>query len=170
MDTTLRRARPADAPELTRIHVAAWRKAYRGIVPESTLQSFTVEGRTERFCTFLAEDSAETYIAEHESRAVGFLTLGACRDADVQGGSTGEIWGIYILPEYWRRGFGKYLCEQGQSLLASRGFKIAALWVLEANNRARRFYEAMGFFPDGSNKELSLGIPLNAIRYRKNLS
>ena len=129
-----------------------------------------MQARTERFRTFLAEDSAETYIAEHGKRAVGFLTLGACRDPDVEGGSTGEIWGIYILPEYWRRGFGMYLCQQGQSLLASRGFKIVTLWVLEANNRARRFYEAMDFKIDGSNKELSLGIPLKAIRYRKTLS
>jgi ribosomal protein S18 acetylase RimI-like enzyme len=170
MGTIFRRARRADAPELARIHVAAWQEAYRGIVPEATLEQFTVEGRTERFDRFLAEDTSETYLAEHDSRVVGFLTLGACRDPDVEGSSTGEIWGIYILPEYWRRGFGKYLCKQGQNLLASQGFVAATLWVLEANNRARRFYEVMGFKTDGSKKELTPGIPLNAIRYRKTLS
>jgi ribosomal protein S18 acetylase RimI-like enzyme len=169
MDTILRRAAPADAAELARIHVAAWQKAYRGIVPDSTLEQFTVEGRTERFRKFLAEDSSETYLAEHDSRAVGFLTLGPCRDQDVQHDTTGEIWGMYILPECWRQGFGKYLCQQGQSLLASRGFKIVTLWVLEANDQARAFYQAMGFAADGATKQLPLGIPLTAIRYRKKL-
>ena len=168
-DLALRLATPPDAPALAEIHVSAWHEAYRGIVPEPTLEQFTVEGRTRRFREFLADPSAETYVAEHDSRIVGFLTLGGCRDADLQRGSTGEIWGIYILPEYWRRGIGRFLCEQGQSMLASRDFAIATLWVLEANLPARRFYEAMGFKSDGATKELTLGIPLTAIRYRKNL-
>ena len=65
---------------------------------------------------------------------------------------------------------GRFLCEQGQNILSSRDFAIATLWVLEANMPARRFYEAMGFQPDGATKELPLGIPLTAIRYRKRLS
>jgi ribosomal protein S18 acetylase RimI-like enzyme len=92
-----------------------------------------------------------------------------CRDTDLDNSKTGEIWGIYILPEYWRRGFGRHLCEQGQKLLASRKFETATLWVLEANEQARRFYEAMGFSPDGTTKQLPRGIPLTTIRYRKPL-
>ena len=170
MDATLRQATPDDAMELARVHVAAWHEAYRGIVPDSQLEQFTVEARTGRFRAFLAEGSAETYAVEHDTRIVGFLTLGACRDSDLEQTGTGEIWGIYILPEYWRQGLGKYLCGQGQKLLASRGFTIATLWVLEANLPARRFYEAMGFAPDGATKQLPFGIPLTAIRYRKHLS
>jgi ribosomal protein S18 acetylase RimI-like enzyme len=169
MDATLRRATPTDAPALAEIHVAAWRAAYRGIVPASHLEQFTVEGRTRRLREFLADHSAETYVAEYEGRLVGFLTLGGCRDTDVDQTKIGEIWGIYVLPEHWRRGVGRFLCEQGQSMLASRDFAIAVLWVLEANLPAKRFYEAMGFKPDGATRELSFGIPLTAIRYRKNL-
>ena len=169
MDVTLRRATPADAPALAEIHVAAWHEAYRGIVPDSYLEQFTVEGRTRRFREFLADPSAETYVAERDSRIVGFLTLGGCRDRDVERSSSGEIWGIYVLPEFWRRGVGRFLCEQAQNLLASRGCTSATLWVLEANLAARRFYQDMGFEPDGATKELALGIPLTAVRYRKRL-
>jgi ribosomal protein S18 acetylase RimI-like enzyme len=170
MDKILRRATPTDAQELARIHVAAWHEAYRGIVPEATLAQFTVEVRSQRFLVFLSEGTAETYLAEHDNGAVGFLTLGDCRDPDLDNRKTGEIWGIYILPEYWRRGFGRFLCQQGQKLLASRGFTIATLWVLEANNQARGFYRAMGFSADGTTKQLPFGIPLTALRYRKTLS
>jgi ribosomal protein S18 acetylase RimI-like enzyme len=166
----LRRATPDDAPALAGVHVAAWRQAYRGIVPDRYLEGFTVENRTRRFREFLSDNTAETYAAEHGGRIVGFLTLGGCRDPDVDQASIGEIWGIYVSPEHWRRGVGRFLCEQGQNLLASRDFTIATLWVLEANSQARSFHEAMGFQRDGATKELPLGIPLTAIRYRKHLS
>jgi ribosomal protein S18 acetylase RimI-like enzyme len=169
MDATLRRAIPADAPALAVIHVAAWHAAYRGIVPDSYLEQFTVEGRTKRFREFVNDSAAKTYVAEFDGRIAGFLTLGACRDSDVKRSTTGEIWGIYILPEVWRRGVGRFLCEQGQNMFASMNFTAATLWVLEANLPARGFYEAMGFKADGATKELILGIPLTAIRYRKPL-
>ena len=111
MDKTFRRASPADAPELARIHVAAWHVAYKGIVPDATLEQFTVQARTKRFRASLTEVTAETCVAEFGNTAVGFLTLGGCRDTDLDNSQTGEIWGIYILPEHWRQGIGKYLCE-----------------------------------------------------------
>ena len=170
MDISLRLATQADSPELARVHVAAWRRAYRGIVPEATLQQFTVELSSERFGAFLAEGASETYLAEYEGRAAGFLTLGSCRDSDIDPKSTGEIWGIYVLPELWRKGVGRFLCEQGQRLLASRDFAIATLWVIEANLQARRFYQALGFSADGATKELPFETPVPAIRYRMILS
>jgi hypothetical protein len=54
-------------------------------------------------------------------------------------------------------------------MLASRGRFFATLWVLDANAQARRFYEAMGFELDGATKEVNLGAPLKAVRYRKKL-
>lgn len=41
------------------------------------------------------------------------------------------------------------------------------LWVLEVNQDARRFYEAMGFRLDGMFKMVELGKPLKAVRYAK---
>jgi hypothetical protein len=79
MDINLRLAVPADAVELARIHVAAWQEAYRGIVPESTLEQFTIEGRTEHFRSFLTEGTAETYLAEYNNRAMGFSPDGATK-------------------------------------------------------------------------------------------
>ena len=49
MDKTFRRASPADAPELARIHVAAWHVVTKGIVPDATLEQFTVQARAKRF-------------------------------------------------------------------------------------------------------------------------
>jgi len=93
MNVNLRSATPDDAPALARVHVGAWHEAYHGIVPDSYLDKFTVERRTERFCQFLATDSEKTYVAEVGGQMRGFLTLGGCRDSDVDRSTTGEIWG-----------------------------------------------------------------------------
>lgn len=61
------------------------------------------------------------------------------------------------------------LCREGERILRSRGHVEVVLWVFEANERARKFYEAMGFAADGSTKVLTPGAPLTAVRYRKAL-
>jgi hypothetical protein len=44
---------------------------------------------------------------------------------------------------------------------------MLVLWVLEGNARARRFYEAMGWLPDGGRQLLEMvGAKLYEIRYR----
>jgi ribosomal protein S18 acetylase RimI-like enzyme len=165
----IRRAQESDAPFLAKVHIDAWHAAYRGSVPDSFLQGFTYQSRAERFRQSLATGSEETYLVEENGKVMGFLTLGACRDSDLNVDCTGEIWGIYISPTHWRKGLGKRLLEEAQSLLKSKGYKEAVLWVLEGNQLARRFYEAMGFRLDGGTKEVNLGIPMKAVRYRKAL-
>ena len=102
---------------------------------------------------------------------LGFLTVGDCRDDDVDKQETGEIWGIYLAPVHWRKGIGRSLCQYGENLLRSRGYTVATLWVFKDNHQARRFYEAMRFQPDGASKTLHPGgAPVEAIRYRKELA
>jgi ribosomal protein S18 acetylase RimI-like enzyme len=165
----LRRATPDDAPALAEVHVNSWRSAYRGLVPDSYLASLDEARREEQFREFLKADSQETYLAEQNGEVLGFLTLGDCRDCDVDHKTTAEIWGIYLAPAHWRKGIGCFLCRQAERMLRSRGYEQATLWVFEENEPARRFYEAMGFEPDGASKILNPGAPLKAVRYRKAL-
>lgn len=169
MIVSLRCAVAEDAPSLARVHVAAWHEAYRAIVPAAYLQGLTIERRAERYRQSLEAGTEETYVVERGGEILGLLTLGSCRDSDVDQETTGEIWRIYLSPEHWRKGIGTCVAKQAESMLASRGYTMATLWVLESNNHARRFYEAMGFEADGSIKQLEIGIALTAIRYRKTL-
>lgn len=52
-------------------------------------------------------------------------------------------------------------------MLSAHGFGRIVLWVFEGNDRARRFYEAMGYTPDGATKIIEVGAPLPAVRYSK---
>lgn len=160
---------PDDALPLAIVHVDAWRSAYHGFVPASFLDGLDYQQRAVRFRESLASHAEETYLAEGDGEILGFLTVGPCRDEDVDREVTGEIWGIYLAPQYWRKGIGTVLCRYGEQLLRSRGYRQAVLWVFADNAKARRFYEAMGFAADGASKVLHPGEPLPAVRYRKGL-
>jgi len=165
----LRSATPDDAATMAAVHIDAWRTAYRGLVPDSFLSALDHGHRTERFRTFLDSGSGETYIVERNGRAIGHLTVGPCRDDDLDERSVGEIWGIYLLPAHWRQGIGTQVCRRAEEMLNARGFGRIVLWVFEGNERARRFYEAMGYLPNGASKIIEAGTPLMTVRYFKTL-
>ncbi len=149
------------------MHVDSWQVAYRGIVPDSHLARFTYERREAAFRQAISANLEETYLMEDNGQPVGILTIGASRDADLDVNRTGEIWGIYITPEYWRQGIGTMLVHEAEHILQARGYHDVVLWVLEANMEARGFYEKMGFRLDGMFKMVELGQPLKAVRYQK---
>jgi len=149
------------------VHIAAWRAAYRGLVPEPFLAVLDRDRGTARFQQFLESGAGNTYIIENDNEPVGHLTIGPCRDDDLAGKGVGEIWGIYVAPAHWRRGIGARACGRAEEILRARGFEAIILWAFERNAAARRFYEAIGYRPDGSRKMIEVGTPLSAIRYRK---
>lgn len=166
---SIRWATVDDAQALGETHVASWRAAYGGIVPESVFQKFTVENRTRHFQKAVSGKTEETAVAEVDGHVVGFCTIGECRDSDKPKPTTGEIWGIYLVPSHWRQGIGSVCLRWAETELLSRGKSEAVLWVLEANAPSRRFYEAAGFVADGASKQITIGTALTAIRYVKAL-
>jgi ribosomal protein S18 acetylase RimI-like enzyme len=165
----IRRAKLDDAHALAKIHIDSWRSAYCGIVPKEHLAKMDYDQGAQRFQEAFAANLEETYLAEENGEVFGFLTLGDCRDSDIEHETTGEIWGIYLAPQHWRKGIGRILFREGETLLKSRGYAHAVLWVFEANKQAREFFETMGFCADGAIKVLNLCAPLKAVRYRKEL-
>jgi len=151
------------------VHIAAWRAAYRSLVPEPFLAALDRDRRTARFREFLKIGAGDTYIIESDNEPVGHLTIGPCRDADLDERTVGEIWGIYLEPGHWRRGIGSEVCRRAEEMLSAQGFGSVTLWVFEGNGAARRFYEAMGFMPDGMTKTIDVGASLLAVRYTKRL-
>jgi len=159
-----------DARSIAEIHVAAWRAAYQGLMPQTFLDELSVEKRVELWDRYLSAPGARTtLVAEAVDRLAGFCVFGASRDQDVNVAAVGELIAINIHPAFWGRGFGGSLCERLWSEAPVRGWKEVTLWVLHENARARRFYERAGFVPDGAEKRTSklVGTPLHEIRYRR---
>lgn len=160
----IRRALPDDSSELAKVHVESFTKAYKNIIPDKFLSSFTVENRQNIFKNSIEQE--ETYVIEEKCNICGFITIGKCRDDDTPRFS-GKIWGIYVSSKYWRKGYGKTLLEYGERLLVQRGFKEIFLWVLKDNLSARNFYEYFGYNIEGSKKVLKNLGNIESIRYYK---
>jgi GNAT superfamily N-acetyltransferase len=166
---TVREATAADADVIARINVAAWRGSYREIVPGRVLDDLSVERRALILQALLAGGEHGAWIAEEDGEPVAYATAGPSRDPDAAAG-TGELTSLYVLPARAGHGLGRLLLERVEEGLRARGHTRATLWVLEGNERARRFYELAGWAADGHARTLRWGPDeLPVVRYARRL-
>ena len=154
-------------------HIACWQDAYRGIIPDDYLANMPaqLEKRTEWNRQALSEpDDCKYLCATYDNKMIGRLVYSKCRDEDKVGTNTGEVHAIYLLADYWDKGYGKQMMDFAISELSLAGYREVIVWVLENNNRARHFYEKYGFILDGSSKEIVIGETLVEVRYVLNLT
>lgn len=169
---TVRPAAPTDAGAIAELHVAAWRAAYRGLIPDAYLDGLTVEKRLDLWQRRLSEPrSTCLLVAEQHKSVAGFCLYGPTRDEDGKDKPIGEIIALNVRPDSWRRGFGRTLCQYALGDAPQRGWTAMTLWILKGNERAGRFYEALGFFLDGTERldQHVTDAPIYELRYRKTL-
>jgi len=167
----IRPAGPVDAPEIARVHVEAWQSTYRGMVPQSVLDGLSIERRAGFWSAMLLEpEDRRTWVGELDGQIVGFVGTGHPTDDGLPPG-TAALETIYLDESARGSGLGRRLIETAVQDLVERGFSSAILWVLTANERARRFYEAAGWLPDGAAQMLDFdGTAVEEIRYRIDLA
>jgi ribosomal protein S18 acetylase RimI-like enzyme len=162
----IRRAGPEDAEAIALVHVRSWQGAYAHVFPPHTLADLSVEARVRLWERYLPRDDAGIFVSESDGSVVGFVSVGASRDA----ADDGELYAIYVDPDYWGTGAGRRLITAGEEWLRSHGYDRATLWVLADNPRARRFYEIAGWSLDGTERTGEhLGVPTHEVRYAKDL-
>ena len=168
MGILIHKALPKDAYEYAVNHIACWRAAYKGILSDEYLSSMNVEQMAEANQRILSEPGIfECYYAEHNGSMIGRLVIGKSRDEDKA--DAGEIGAMYLLSEYWGKGYGREMMDFSLSELKRMGHDEVLLWVLEANNRARLFYEKCGFASDGTHKEINIDALHTHMRYVRSL-
>jgi ribosomal protein S18 acetylase RimI-like enzyme len=165
------RAVPADATAIAELHVATWRDAYRGQLPDTLLDSLDVSHRS-RFWSDVLDDQHNVLIAIHDSVLVGFCSLIPSRDSDGTGRNVAEIAALYVSSKHWRRGVGSALCDRAFKVAADSKYSSITLWVLSSNTAGIHFYEAIGFTRDGTTKAEvdSNGFTYSEIRMRRELN
>jgi len=147
---TIRTAKESDIPALAHIHVEGWKDSYGGLVDQAFLDDLTEEKRATDWGKWLKDGVMQTLVAENESgMPCGFISFGKLR-TPIPGGSpirplyTAEIYAIYILNDYQRRGLGQQLMHTAALTLKEMKHKSLCLWVLEKNLRAAGFYKKHG--------------------------
>jgi ribosomal protein S18 acetylase RimI-like enzyme len=149
----IRRARPDDAAAIAALRVRAWRAAYRGILPDASLDALDAEADAPRWRGYLeaAAPDDRLWLAVDGDELVGYARTGASADDDVDLG-TAEVHGLYVAPELIGSGVGRTLLAHALDDLAARGHEAVVLWHFVGNERAARFYERAGLRPDGARR------------------
>ncbi|MBP3659798.1 MAG: GNAT family N-acetyltransferase, partial [Oscillospiraceae bacterium] len=122
------------------VHAASWRESHSFCTPEF------VAART-------AETQTEYLRREMDAGKALFLLLDP-EPVGVVSVQEELIENLYVLPEKQGRGYGSALLEHA----AARCPGAPRLWVLNINEKARRFYEARGFRETGARRELKNGL------------
>jgi ribosomal protein S18 acetylase RimI-like enzyme len=104
-------------------------------------------------------------VAEQDGEVVGFTYVGPSETPGAV-----ELYAIHVAPELVGTGLGRELMAGALEQLTEIGGERAVLWVLEENDRARRFYDRGGWAPDGETRvEAINGEPVPQLRYSKRL-
>lgn len=153
--TTIRPATERDAAGIANVYVDAWRSSYAAILPHRVLLGMSYE-RQAREWSWVIRNRAEVQpvivAAEAEHGVVGFASFGRARSGDWPAGrgfagerdaKVGEIYTLYVRPEFQDGGIGRRLLTAAFAAMAGKGFGCGFLWVLR-DNPSRYFYERVG--------------------------
>jgi len=147
----VRRAIFDDAAAIAGVHVRSWEAAYRGLVPDAWFAERSLQRRITTWRALLRDgEHTRVFVACLNGTITGFCgAVTPSRDQDA-GVGTAEIAALYVDRDHWRSGAGRALISATLHDLAGGPWRDVTLWVFEANDRARSFYERMGFAPDGA--------------------
>lgn len=164
----IRRAVPGDALAIAEAEVASWRAAYAGLMPAAYLAALSEQDRAETWLADLERHGERgrkrAWVVEDGGRVHGFSLAGLQTGAPA---GVGLLYFLYFRPEVWGKGIAAPLMERVMDDLRDQGVTTAQLWVLAENERARRFYERLGWRPDGErNRDDYGGVSLEALRYK----
>lgn len=162
----IRPASSADAEAIANVHVAVWREAYRGVMPDDFLDRLTAEARIGAWAERLndADERTRTLVACRDDQIVGFCTVGPPRLAAPAG--YGEMHAINILVTAQHQGVGRRLVAAGAAALLALGYTGLTLSVLRDNAAGRMFYEGLGGVLSGRHQDEFPGFTLPAVEYR----
>ena len=194
----IRSASTADAAQIAAVMRDSWFAAYHGIIAPAIIDRATAPDggarirqsfRTRPWQRMIAAvtrpagpaQPGQTRADAAASGIVGYASFGPERDVlDMpwpypltsagSGGQVAELYALYVHPAWWSTGTGRALMDHVLARVCAAGYGCITLWVLEANARARRFYQRAGFTPYGARHMLDDLGGVTEIRCRRALS
>ena len=138
---SIRRAKTEDATALSRVFDSAWREAYQGIIPGNELDKLINRRGPDWWDSAIRKGSRIT-ILQFGERVAGYANYGRNRARSLF--YDGEIYELYLRPEFQGLGFGRRLFTAARRDLNQSGLKSLVVWALSDNEPAMEFYRALG--------------------------
>ncbi len=132
-----------DAEAIAQLHADSWRRTYRGNFRDEFLDGDVLADRQEAWRERLDRPPPNQLVSLATDRARVVCFVCAYGGQDPRWGSF--IDNLHVAHDHRRAGVGSGLMRHaGAWLAASHGDRGVYLWVWEANQAARRFYEGLG--------------------------
>jgi GNAT superfamily N-acetyltransferase len=138
--------RPAgfnDFTAISQVHAESWKHAYRGILSDDYLDNDVDADRLKYWIGKRDHPPAgqQVVVAEIDNTIIGFNCF--YLDENKEFGSF--IDNLHVLPPYQKTGAGRQLMKTSALVMEqSAKSRKLYLWVFEANQNARAFYEKVG--------------------------
>lgn len=141
MEFSIRPAHPDDAAAIARLDVETWQAAYAGILATPYLVGLSAERRERGWAGVIRREPRDVRVAAGpDGTILGFGSCGGCRD---EPNFTGEVFTLYVGPDWQNAGIGRALVLALFARLVERGHRSAIIWVL-SENPSRFFYHRLG--------------------------
>lgn len=158
-----RRANMKDALAVAKVHVESWRKSFAGIVPQEFLDNLSIEKREKAFQEGFDEANYKMFVAEtFGDGVVGFADFGKSREND--SAFEGELYAIYLLSEWQRKGIGENLFRFCQKEMIADKINSMYLEALKVSPY-KAFYKKMGGQIVGQRKHFLADVEYETVIY-----
>jgi ribosomal protein S18 acetylase RimI-like enzyme len=137
----IRRAKPSDAAAVAETHDEGWRATYQGVIPGVELEKLITRRGPDWWDSAIRKGSRIAILAFGE-KVAGYANYGRNRARSLF--YDGEIYELYLRPEYQGLGFGRRLFTSARRDLVQGGMKSLVVWALSDNEPAVEFYRALG--------------------------
>lgn len=170
---SIRKAAIDDAPAIAKVNYSTWLHTYLGLIQDSELDSLNLDSLTDQWRQNLEGESprASTFVVINGESLVAYSRFYPSVDPEDDQNRVATIGSMYVSPEFQKRGIGRALMHTVLQAVKNNGFMEATLHVLTDNERARKFYEGLGWQMDlGAEIGGSTYQSAPKMRYRKILS
>lgn len=138
----IRNTKTQDNTVIASIAITCWRDAYKDIFPKRLLDNLSLEERLKQRLNWFNSPNKYSIVAISQDTIIGFCDYGESRRPQF---APGEIYSLYVLPEFKGSGIGKLLSLKVIEHLNSINLAPFIVTTLEVNLPARKFYEKLGF-------------------------
>ena len=114
MTVDIRQANSADAKQVAEVHTESWNHTYLGIIPHKSLREM-IARRDTAWWQRIIDRSSAVLVIDINGKIVGYATMGKNRTKQLK--AHGEIYELYILPEYQGIGLGTKLFNAARAML-----------------------------------------------------
>src|SRR5262245_34106865 len=137
----VRRAKTSDAASIASTHDDAWRTAYQGIIPGPELDKL-INRRGPDWWESAIRKGSRIAILVFGDTVAGYANYGRNRARSLY--YDGEIYELYLRPEFQGLGVGRKLFTSARKDLAQSGLHSLVVWALSDNELAVDFYRNLG--------------------------